>query len=101
MFSFYPCGIPYTLPFISTAIVQVCKEKGIKYDKSEEYYRVELKVDMDGVRSKILVNVAKNPNGESRCLAFILNDGQKDALDYMFRICKNYVKSKFEYSKVQ
>jgi len=48
------------------AIVELSAKKGYKFEKSQEYYRVELTIVSRECETRILVNVAKNPNAESR-----------------------------------
>ena len=54
------------LNYVFIAIVKLAKNKGYKYKKSDEYYRVEVTIRGSVEDTRILVNVAKNPNADSR-----------------------------------
>jgi serine/threonine protein kinase len=83
------------------AIVELAAKKGYKFIKSEDYYRVEVIVNHAGIETVIVVNVVKNPEGESRCLEFIKRTGDKDVFQDAFNKFKKHCKGIFEYDKNQ
>ena len=89
------------LNYVFIAIVKLAKNKGYKYKKSDEYYRVEVTIRGSVEDTRILVNVAKNPNADSRWLAFILISGDKTIFDKAFLVFKKHCKTKFDYAKDQ
>jgi len=83
------------------SIVELAAKKGYKFAKSPDYYRVEVTVNQGGIETVIVVNVVKNPEGESRCLEFIKRSGEKDMFLEAFAKFKKYVKGQFDYDKNQ
>jgi len=83
------------------AVIEYAGKKGHGFKKSEDYYRVELFINKDGIENDIVVNVVKNPEGESRCLEFIKKEGDKDAFTDIFNMYKKHVKTCFDYDKEQ
>lgn len=83
------------------AVVELAGKKGHGFKKSEDYYRVELFINKDGIENIIVVNVVKNPEGESRCLEFIKKEGDKDMFTDIFNMYKKHVKTCFDYDKDQ
>lgn len=83
------------------AVVEVACKKGWKFDKSEDYYRVEVFINMNGIETAVLVNVVKNPEGESRCLEFIKRSGDKDVFSDIFAVVKKHCKALFKYADDQ
>jgi serine/threonine protein kinase len=83
------------------AVVEYAAKKGHKFIKSEDYYRVELEVNKDGQSVSVVINVVKNPEGESRCLEFIKRSGDKDVFSYVFAAYKKHCKTVFKYDAGQ
>jgi serine/threonine protein kinase len=83
------------------AVVELAARKGFKFVKSEDYYRVELTINQAGTETIIVVNVVKNPEGESRCLEFIKRSGDKDVFSDIFNLFKKHCKGLFKYDKGQ
>lgn len=52
--------------YLVDAVVEFAQEKGYKFIKSTEYYRVEIIVSYKSLTTRILVNIAKNPDADSR-----------------------------------
>lgn len=48
------------------AIVDICENQGYAYEKSEDFFRIELTVRHDYSETVVLVNVIKNPKRDSR-----------------------------------
>ena len=61
------------------------------FDKSDEYYRVELEVCEVGEIAKIIANVLKKPDEESRCIQFLRSDGSRQAFWACFGKLKQYL----------
>lgn len=70
--------------------VELAGKKGHGFKKSEDYYRVELFINRNGVENIIIINVVKNPEGESRCLEFIKKEGDKEVFSEMFNMYKKH-----------
>jgi hypothetical protein len=83
------------------ALIEYAEKKKTEYVKSEDYYRVEIKYIVDKVATKTIVNVVKNPDGESRCLEFIMRSGDKAVFDKIFASYKKHVKTLYEYESGQ
>lgn len=83
------------------AIVEYAVKKKHEYVKSEDYYRVELKMEEKKEITKIVINVVKNPDGESRCLEFVLRSGNKEVFNKTFAVYKRHCKTLFEYEDGQ
>lgn len=83
------------------AIVEYAVKKKHEFVKSEDYYRVELKLEEHKEMTKAVVNVVKNPDGDTRCLEFVLRSGNKETFDKIFAMYKRHCKTLFEYEKGQ
>lgn len=87
--------------YLIDAVVELASKKGYKFLKSEDYYRVELIVNKLGIDTAVVVNVVKNPEGESRCLEFIKRSGDRDVFTEVFATVKKHVKTLFNYESGQ
>mmetsp|Transcript_20806 Transcript_20806/g.24041 ORF Transcript_20806/g.24041 Transcript_20806/m.24041 type:complete len:422 (-) Transcript_20806:85-1350(-) len=83
------------------AVVDISKKKGFKFVKSEDYFRVELTVNQDSSKTVLIVNVVKNPEGESRCLEFVHISGDKELFVKVFATVKKSCKKIFKYDENQ
>lgn len=72
------------------AVVECAEKKKHDYVKSEDYYRVEVKITKGGETTKVVVNVVKNPDRESRCLEFIKKSGDKEVFNEIFSTYKKH-----------
>jgi len=63
----------------------ICAEENkVDYEKSKEFFRVELKSEAEGKQTHIMVNVLKKPENTNRCLEFIKLSGDKLSFESLF-----------------
>jgi serine/threonine protein kinase len=78
------------------AVIEYAKEKDIRFDKSKDYFRVELSVEGNPTNTRMQVNVLKKPDQEKRCLEFICKEGEKSAFEATFSSFKKWMNKKFQ-----
>lgn len=67
------------------AAVEVSKANGYKYKKSKEFFRIICKIEKNGVRTRIQVNVVRKDDEEKRCLELIKISGDEEVFQGAFR----------------
>jgi serine/threonine protein kinase len=77
-------------------VVKCAQHLGIKYDKSKEYFRVELKAQKDKSEVHMLVNILKKPENNMRCLEFVKISGDLADFESVFKKFRSYCGRKFE-----
>lgn len=76
------------------AIVEFAMAREYSFEKSEEFYRIELRVVEAGETALITVNVLKKPEDDSRCIQFIRTSGSKLAFMAAFTYTKIFLAEK-------
>lgn len=82
---------------ILDVVIDIASQKGYDYEKSDEYFQVTLFVcEKDGKSATITVHVLKSQkNVNSRCLKFMLTDGNTSVFNKCFAVIKKYVEENF------
>lgn len=71
-------------------VIDCAKEHKISFEKSKEYFRVELKLDDEGSKTHIVVNVLKKPDSTNRCLEFVKMTGHKVSFESLYKKFNNF-----------
>lgn len=79
-----------------TAVVDFALNREYSFDKSDEFYRVELRVVEAGETAHITANVLKKPDDDSRCIQFLRTEGSKLAFMAAFTHLKLFLSEKQE-----
>lgn len=77
------------------AVVEFAQDQGVGFEKSKDYFRVELKIDEGSYQTQIQVNVLKKPEEDMRCLEFICKDGDRSVFESVFSRFKLFCADKF------
>ncbi|CAI2367630.1 unnamed protein product [Moneuplotes crassus] len=71
-------------------VVACAEANRIDYEKSKEFFRVEVKINSDDASSHIMINVLKKPENADRCLEFIKISGSKTIFESLFAEFKEF-----------
>lgn len=86
--------------YLIDLVVKFAKENKIDFEKSKEFFRVELKTEEDGTETNILVNVLKKPENSMRCLELVHTNfkstGDKVAFESLFAKFKVYANKRID-----
>lgn len=77
-------------------VVEFAMNKEYSFEKSEEYYRVEMKAVESGETAQITINVLKKPDDSSRCIQFLRVSGSKTAFVAAFAHMKKFLSDRPE-----
>lgn len=77
-------------------VVEFAKEECIGFEKSRDYFRVELIVEEGSFKTLIQVNVLKKPEQDLRCLEYILMEGEASVFESVFSRFKLFCADKFD-----
>jgi serine/threonine protein kinase len=77
-------------------VIEFAKDECIGFEKSRDYFRVELIVEEGSFKTLIQVNVLKKPEQDLRCLEYILMDGEASVFESVFSRFKLYCSDKFD-----
>jgi len=81
-------------------VVKFAKDSKIDYEKSKEFFRVELKYQESGSETNVLVNVLKKPENSMRCLELVHTNfkstGDKKAFESLFTQFKVYANKRVD-----
>jgi serine/threonine protein kinase len=77
------------------AAVDVAEEQGYKYKKSKEFYRIIIKIQDEGITTRVQVNVVKKPDEEMRCLELVKLGGDESAFKKAFDKFNEYLELNF------
>lgn len=77
-------------------VVDFARDQGIGFEKSKDFFRVELTIDEGSIKTGIQVNVLKKPDQDLRCLEFICKEGDKAVFESVFSRFKLFCADKFE-----
>lgn len=73
------------------AVVEFAMHREYSFEKSDEYYRIELHVVEAGESAFLTANVLKKPDDDSRCIQFLRNHGSKFAFNAAFDHLKQFL----------
>jgi len=76
------------------AVVEFAMNREYSFDKSDEFFRVELRVVEAGESALVTVNVLKKPDDDSRCVQFVRVSGSKLAFMAAFTYTKLFLADK-------
>lgn len=73
------------------AVVEFAKAKDISFEKSDEYYRVELHIEESGQDAHVTANILKKPDDDSRCIQLLKIKGSTLAFANLYSALKVYL----------
>mmetsp|Transcript_25193 Transcript_25193/g.27929 ORF Transcript_25193/g.27929 Transcript_25193/m.27929 type:complete len:111 (-) Transcript_25193:101-433(-) len=71
--------------------INFAQKSGFPFDKSKEFFRVEINAEELGEQTHILVSVLKRPQGTDRCLEFKLIEGNGFTFSKAFNDFKTFI----------
>lgn len=77
-------------------VVEFAVAQEYAFEKSDEYYRIEMTAVEAGESARITVNILKKPDDDSRCIQFLRVSGSKAAFVSAFTHLKHFLSKKPE-----